>query len=154
MAPTALPRHLGTKYPQTYQLVPILASAILPGHHLCGEPRDQPTSTSALVVSPEHPLQREIWDPLACTPLNFSCPARTPSEWKAPGPPYPMPTSMLAILPGQPQHRVPQEPQPTPDTAPASQSHLAHTVYTGYDYTQDHSFKFRKSSCHTYKLQK
>ena len=41
--------------------------------------------------------------------------------------------------------RVSQD--PTPDTAPANQSHQAHTIYTRDDYTQDHTFKFSRSSC-------
>lgn len=41
-----------------------------------------------------------------------------------------MPTSALAITPGQSQHRVPRDPQPIPTTAPASQPESPDTQCT------------------------
>lgn len=44
----------------------------------------------------------------------------------------------------------PRTPRPyQPQFQPASKSHQAHTVYIGDDHTQDHYFKFRRSSCST-----
>lgn len=64
----------------------------------------------------EHPRT-----PPACTRFNFGCPARKPSARTASGPPWPVPTSALVILPGQSQNEVPQNSQPTSATTPDSQ---------------------------------
>ena len=43
------------------------------------------------------------------------------------------------------QHRVLQNPQHMPDTAPATQRNQAYTVHTEYDHSQGHSFKCKSS---------
>ena len=79
-APTVPPEYPCMEHPRIPKSSLISASAVLPGYSQYLEPRD----------------------PLTCTHLSFSCPARVPTVWKASGPPSPHATSASTTVPGHP----------------------------------------------------
>ena len=129
----------------------------------------RPAHTSASVILPGAPPREESWDYPSPSPrqLSLSCHGTLSAESLRS-----CLTSASAVLPG---HPLCQEPRitpaqshfgfiyfiraapvwshaglhPAPATAPASQSHQAHTLYTGDSQTQDHPFRFRRNSYST-----
>lgn len=97
---------------------------VQPSHHQMSQDTHL-TPTSASDVPLRWPVSKELQDSLAPACISSSHSIRVMPAQGASGPTN----------------------QPMPATAPASQYHQAHTVYSRYVTTQGHSFKSRRISC-------
>lgn len=98
------------EHPRTPRFATTSASAILPGHILCGELETTPVSTTlALAVLLRHPLHGAPQEPPAYTPPWLQPPLQGTLYAESSGTPLFIPTSASVILPRCPLYIEPQD---------------------------------------------
>lgn len=129
------------------QSTPASALATPPRCPLHGVPWDtQPILCLSSSCPTRAPLHRVPWGTLACNHHNFSFPTGHPLGGQSTEYPSLCPLQLWTLTREALEWSAIWLPAYVNHSSSASQTYQAHTVYTGNDHTQDHSFKIR-SSC-------